>query len=327
MLVASLLLLLGLVLLIAGGDALVRGSVALATRLRISPTIVGLTVVAFGTSTPELVVNLTAAIKGTGDLAFGNVVGSNIANIGLLLGVTALVRPLVAHRTIIVREVPMMLLVCLVLLAEAESAILEGRSHVFSRGDGLILLLLFGVFMYYLIGDALKQRAEDAYVHGMEARTHGKPMAAGLMLVLIGGGLAVLIVGGQMTVRGATDLAMGLGVPEVVIGLTLVAVGTSLPELATSVIAVRQGQTDIAIGNIVGSCIYNVALVFGATSMIATVALPAGGVVDLLVMAGLSALLLPIVLTHGKVSRMEGGLMLTIYAAYIAWLAGRSVTA
>jgi cation:H+ antiporter len=323
MFLSLVMLVLGLALLIFGGDLLIRGSVSLATRMRISATIVGLTVVAFGTSTPELVVNLTAAFRGTPDLAFGNIIGSNIANIGLLLGLTAVLMPIAVHRTIILREAPMMALIAVAALALAEDAIFRhtASGSAFDRGDGIILLLLFGIFMYYTIGDALRQRADDPYVREVEqAAAAHKPMNLGLAFVLIVVGLAMLFGGGQLTVIGGADLARRVGVPEVVIGLTLVAVGTSLPELAAGIAAVRRRQHDMAVGNIVGSNIYNLAFVLGVTSTIAPVSLPARGEIDMLVMLAFSIALIPMVITKSRLSRGEGALLLGGYVVYIAWL-------
>lgn len=315
----------GLTLLIGGGDMLVRGSVALAQRLGISSIVIGLTVVAFGTSTPELVVNLSAALEGRSAIGFGNVVGSNIANIGLLLGITALYRPLMVHATIVVREIPMMILACAAAVALGLDQWWDGQANMLTRGDGMVLLLLFAVFLYYTIADALRQRGEDLYISESNELIEPRvPRAGWLMPALIVGGLVLLIVGGQLMVRGAVGLATGLGVPEVVVGLTVVAVGTSLPELATSVIAARRGHSDVAIGNIVGSNLYNLLFILGVTHTLAPAELPAGAGVDLWVMTGFAAVLLPLVMTHQrKLTRAEGAVLLMLYAGYVVWLAAR----
>lgn len=325
MVVDLLLLVVGLGLLLGGGDALVRGAVALAERFGIPAVIVGLTVVAFGTSTPELVVNLVAAYRGTSEIGFGNVIGSNIANIGLLLGLTALYRPLTAHPSVVTREIPMMLLASLAALIMAEDVFLTGRdANLFNRDDGVLLLLLFGVFLYYTVADALRQRGEVAAEFEQAQAERARPRRGWLIVALLVGGLAALIVGGQFTVNAAVSLARGAGVPEVVIGLTIVAVGTSLPELATCVAAARRGESDVAVGNIVGSNIYNLLFIFGCTAAIAPIPLPDGGIVDLVVMLGFSLALLPIAMTHQKrITRLEGGVLLLLYAAYTVWLALR----
>ncbi|MEO1235511.1 MAG: calcium/sodium antiporter [Planctomycetota bacterium] len=316
-------LLTGLGALLVGGEWLVRGAVALARQLGVPPLIIGLTVVAFGTSTPELVVNLLAAWRGNSEVGFGNVVGSNVANIGLLLGLTAAYRTLSVQHAVIVREVPMMLLGTLAVLVLAEDRLLTGRAvDRFDRDDGLILLLLFGVFLYYLLGDALRARKTDASdlsagLPGPPAENAGGGGRAGLWVL---GGMVLLVVGGQLTVTGATGLARAAGVPEVVVALTLVAVGTSLPELATSLIAARRGQTDVAIANIVGSNIYNLLFVFGLTATVRPISLPAGGVVDLLVMAGFSVMLMAMAMTGRSIRRAEAAVLLACYVGYVVWL-------
>jgi cation:H+ antiporter len=319
-----LLLLVGLAILIAGGDLLVRGASVLAGRLGVAPVVVGMTVVAFGTSTPELVVNLAAAIRGDSAIGFGNVVGSNIANVGLLLAITALAYPLVIHRSIVSREIPMMLLASVAAVVLGLNSLTEGGADRFTRGDGLMLLLLFGVFLYYTLGDALRQSDSDAcFVAPATAAKPGGAASAVRLAVLIVSGLLLLVGGGELTVRGALGFAQAVGIPEVIIGLTLVAVGTSLPELATSIIAARRGQTDMAVGNIVGSNIFNLLFIWGLTVTLAPTDLPAGGRIDLLVMTGFAAGLLPMALSQRKLTRLEGGLLAVGYVAYIAWLAMR----
>ncbi|MFA9479736.1 calcium/sodium antiporter [Phycisphaerales bacterium AB-hyl4] len=321
-----LLLLVGLAVLIAGGELLVRGASALAERLGVAPVIVGMTVVAFGTSTPELVVNLAAAIRGDSAIGFGNVVGSNIANVGLLLAITALAYPLVIHRSIVTREIPMLLLASLAAVVLGLNSLTEGGADRFTRGDGLMLLLLFGVFLYYTLGDALRQHDSDAYFTTPVVTAGGEtvPTASGVRLAaLVGGGLLLLVGGGELTVRGALGFAQAAGIPDVIVGLTLVAVGTSLPELATSIVAARRGQTDLAVGNIVGSNIFNLLFIWGLTVTLAPTDLPAGGRIDLLVMTGFAAALLPMALSQRKLSRWEGGLLAVGYMAYITWLAMR----
>lgn len=316
-----LLLLVGLAGLIGGGEVLIRGAVGMARRLGVPELLVGLTVVAFGTSTPELVVNLVAAGRGNAEVGFGNVIGSNTANIGLLLGITAMVRPLSVHLGVVTREIPMMLLASFAALVLAEDRLLTGRAgDVFDRDDGIMLLLLFGVFLYYLLVDALHQRRVEAQLRPDEA----EPMGWGRIGLLTVVGLILLVVGGELTVRGATGIARALGLSDVIIALTLVAVGTSLPELATSLAAARRGNTDVAIGNIVGSNIYNLLFIFGLTSTISPIRLPVGGTIDLLVMIGFSVLLLPMAITdRRRLTRAEAGVLLLLYGGYITWLAVR----
>jgi cation:H+ antiporter len=327
MLVNTLLLALGLTALILGGSWLVRGATALAARLGVAPILIGLTVVAFGTSTPELVVNVSAALRGSTEIGFGNVVGSNIANIGLLLALAAIIAPLSIHRTLVIREIPMMILACAATIVLAGGVLLGEESSGFSRGDGLMLLLLFAVFLYYTIGEALQQREDQADRDAGVAATSvaatsdpATPDGRPRVILPIVGGLLALVLGGEVAVRGAIGVADAMGVSEALIGLTVVAVGTSLPELATTLTAARKGQGDLAIGNIVGSNIYNLLFIWGLSVAIFPSALPAGGAVDLMVMTGFSLLLLPFVITQSRLSRLEGALMLLGYGGYIGWL-------
>jgi cation:H+ antiporter len=322
MIVDVILLGLGLLALIIGGSWLVRGAAALASRLGLSPVLIGLTVVAFGTSTPELVVNLAAALRGNTEIGFGNVIGSNIANLGLLLALTAALVPLSVHRTLVIREIPMMFLACCAALVLAGGPVLGEPTSGYGRGDGLMLLLLFAVFLYYTIGEALRQRDEGSESGNerrpVDHRSEGVPIAG-----WIGGGLLALILGGEIAVRGAVGVAEGLGISQVIIGLSVVAVGTSLPELATTLAAARRGQGDIALGNIVGSNIYNLLFIWGLSVTIEPSLLPPGGTVDLVVMTGFSLLLLPFVVTQNRLSRLEGCVMLVGYAGYVGWLVVR----
>jgi cation:H+ antiporter len=322
MLADSLMLVVGLATLIAGGTWLVRGASALAAALGVAPVLIGLTVVAFGTSTPELVVNVSAALRGNTEIGFGNVVGSNIANVGLLLALAAIVVPLSIHRTLVIREIPMMILACAAALVLAGGVLLGEVSSGYSRGDGLMLLLLFTVFLYYTIGEALQQRDDASGSSGGEAvaSTTPPPAERPRSVGLVVGGLMALIAGGELTVRGAIGVANAVGIPEAVIGLTVVAIGTSLPELSTTLTAARKGHGDLAIGNIVGSNIYNLLFIWGLSVSIEPSALPAGGAVDLLVMTAFSLLLFPFVLTQNRLSRIEGALMLLAYGGYIGWL-------
>lgn len=317
----------GLAVLIGGGHALVKGASALALRIGVAPILVGLTVVAFGTSTPELVVNVAAALRGNTEIGFGNVVGSNIANIGLLLAVTALIAPLAIHRTLVVREIPMMILACAAALVLGGGPILGDAESGYARGDGLMLLLLFAVFLYYTIGEAIRQRDDPALLDAPVPEVDGGRRTPGSLRigVLIVGGLAALILGGELTVQGAVGVATALGLSETVIGLTIVAVGTSLPEFATTLTAARKGQGDLAIGNIVGSNIYNLLLIWGLSVTLEPSPMPPQGALDLLVMTVLSLLLLPMVISQNRLGRIEGAVMLLGYAGYIGWLAVRSV--
>lgn len=321
------LLVAGLTCLVLGGDGLVRGASALAVRFGVPTVVIGLTIVAFGTSAPELTVNLVGAIRGTTELSFGNIVGSNIANIGIIIGIAALIRPLTIHSVLIVREIPMVLLTSLAMLALYLDQSLDGAPALFSRTDGMMLMLLFGVFMYYTIGDVVRgdrgaelSAGETTADSDDSTKLQAAGLPAWLCIIFIIGGLGLLVFGGSMTVRSAVILAEAVGVPEVVVGLSVVAIGTSLPELATSIIATVRGQTDIAVGNVVGSNIFNVLFIMGISSSVTPAPLPDGGMIDLFVMLAISIALLPLAMTHGRrIVRWEGAVLLIAYLAYLIW--------
>lgn len=322
MILDAVILLVGLALLLAAGDILVRGASTLARRLGVSPLVIGLTVVAFGTSAPELAVNVLAALEGSTALSFGNIVGSNIANIALILGCAALIRPLAVQGSVIVREIPMMLLATAAFLI-MEFDRLRGAAEEFDRSDGLLLLLLFGVFLYYTVAEVVRMRGKDPLATQMtEAGTPGRGRSILLSALLVAGGLAGLIGGARLTVSGAVAIAQALAVPRVVISLTVVAPGTSLPELATSVMAAMRGHADLAVGNVVGSNIFNVLFIMGVTAMIRPVAVPTMGQVDLLVMTAVSVVFLPLAVTGGRrIVRSEGAFLVVLYVGFVVWSA------
>lgn len=324
MAISTLILIVGLVLVLAGARFLVDGASSLARAFGISDLVIGLTVVAFGTSAPELAVNLSASLSGKGDIAFGNVVGSNICNVGLILGISALIRPLTSQNIVIRREIPMMLLASAAMLTVSLDKVLNDASfRTIGRSDGITLLLLFCVFLYYLIMETIDQRGKIA-AESLESYGDNPPRRSPRWLLKsLGftlGGLVGLLVGGQLTVNAAVDLAEAAGVPEVVVGLFLLAVGTSLPELAVSATAAFKGKTDIAIGNVVGSNIFNILFVIGVSATIKPLDVPPGGMIDLIVMIVFAAGLLPIAATHGgRIIRAEGALLLAAYIGYSVW--------
>lgn len=311
----------GFVLLVAGGEWLVRGSVSLARAVGVSTLLISLTVVAFGTSAPELAVNVIAALDGKSGINFGNIIGSNIANVGLILGITALLAPIQVHKSVILREIPIMLVATFATLALAlDSVWLDAEADTMQRTDGLILLGAFGAFMVYTLLVARRQRQNgDAYADDVEQEVVDKTIGTGKAVLLTLMGLAGVIIGGDLVVNGAVGIAKGLGISEAIIGLTIVAVGTSLPELVTCVIAVRHSHTDLAIGNIVGSNIWNLLLILGVSVTIGPFALPAGGAMDVLVMLGLSIVLLPITVSQRQIGRLEGGVLFLLYLGYMSY--------
>jgi cation:H+ antiporter len=311
-------LIIGVAILLIGGDLLVRGAVTLATTLGVAPIIVGLTVVAFGTSAPELALNIVAAVNENTDLSFGNVVGSNIANIGLILGLSALVRPLTVHAGVIKRELPIMLAATFGFVALLYAPLLgsERSINALTPVEGGLLLAGFTLFMALLIRDALRGRNGDNALQreAEELVKEEKAKSTPIAILLAVGGLVLLTAGGRASEWGAVALAQRVGLSQELIGLTVVAIATSLPELATSITAIRRGETDIAVGNVVGSNVFNLLLVMGVTAQIHDVPLPAGGGFTLGLMCLLSVLLLPMSVTVDRtVSRIEGGVLLAIF--------------
>lgn len=294
-----------LLLLLAGAEGLVTGSASLALRAGVSRLVVGLTIVAFGTSSPELVVSLKAALASQGDIALGNVIGSNSFNIGVILGLTALIHPIQVHRQIITLHAPLAVvasvLVPVLLLDQAVG-----------RGEGL---LLAGGLLGYTVGSILLGRREaPAHDEDVPGARASRPW--GLDLVFIAGGLVLLVLGSRLLVDHAVALARVWGLSEAVIGLTIVAAGTSLPELATSILAAVRRQPDIAIGNIVGSNIFNVLGILGVAALTRPFTGPGISLLDQWVMVGFAVLLVPLLVTGRRLHRIEGAVLLALYGGY-----------
>ena len=314
----------GLVALVAGASLLVRGASRLALRLGLSPLVVGLTVVAFGTSAPELAVSTGAVLSGQSGLAVGNAVGSNIFNVLFILGVSALITPLAVHRQVIRQEAPIMIGAALLL-------IVTGLDGVLALTDGLLLLGSLVAYTAFLVRQSRVEpvgAGRDEFADTLQPLAPGRWDAAlPAQVVLILAGLVLLVLGSEALVRAAVSFARALGLSEVVIGLTIVAAGTSLPEVAASVMASVKGERDIAVGNVVGSCIFNLFGVVGLGAVVA--ALGAGGALplppdvarfDLWVMLAALVACLPVFLTGREIARWEGGLFLAYYVAYSAYL-------
>ena len=306
----------GLALILLGANALTDGAAAVAKKFRISDLVIGLTIVAFGTSAPELVISVMSALGGSADMAIGNVVGSNIFNVLMIIGVTAMVLPIKVGESTMSKEIPLVILSSIVLAVMANDVLLDGGiSNIISRIDGLILLGFFLIFLRYTF--AIARNGGD--------ETEGekiKEMPIWKSVLFIIGGLAGLVFGGQLFVDGASGIATTLGVSESTIGLTIVAGGTSLPELATSVTAALKKNSGIAIGNVIGSNLFNIFFVLGCSATISP--LPMGGInnIDMLVLIG-SALLFWIVGWFFKkrtITRVEGALLVVCYVAYTAFL-------
>ena len=308
-----LLLIVGLGLILAGANFLTDGSAAVAQRLRVPEFIIGLTIVAVGTSTPELVVSVLSAIAGKSDVAIGNIVGSNIFNVFVILGICALIRPLPLTRSTIRRDIPIGMVVSLLLFVLASDALLHlGPTDRLGRGDGILMLILYVALMWYTIRAA--GRTEEAPAEGTKAQ-----MAAWLAAVMIVGGLAGLVFGGELFLDSATALARQLGVSESVIAITLVAGGTSLPELASSVVSLVKGKADMALGNVIGSNIANILLILGLSATINPLTMGGITTTDLAVVILTSLLLFLTAFTFRRraMDRWEGVIFLVIYALYI----------
>lgn len=315
-----LLLIIGLALIIVGANFMTDGSAAIAKKFGLSDFIVGLTIVAMMTSAPELVVSLTGALKGAPSMAIGNIVGSNIFNILFIVGVVAAIKPIRIGRGILVNDMPLVILSSVVLLIMGLAPQLDGNPMALTRVDGLILLIFFAIFMRYTLHAA--RTAGPAGDSAAAAQPEIKPLPMGRAIIYLLGGLAALIFGGQWFVNGATQLARTLGWSEGLIGLTILAAGTSFPELATSVVAARKGMPGLCIGNVIGSCIFNIFFVLGATAAI--LPMPFGNITlfDLIVLTAASLLFLIVGRFYGSrvINRAEGWGMLAAYVAYIICL-------
>lgn len=317
----------GLVILILGAEGLVRGASSLAAKFKVSPLVIGLTVVSFGTSAPELTINILAALQGSPDLAVANVVGSNIANILLILGVSAIIVPLAVKSSTVWKEIPLALLGIILIFILGNDVLFDGTPlNVLTRTDGIALLALMVIFMYYIFGMAKSDREKAVDAELNEEEKDDIRLYSGLMsVVLTFVGLAGLVVGGRFLVTGAIDIAQAAGLSEALIGLTIVAIGTSLPELATSVVAALRKHADIAIGNVVGSNIFNVFFVLGTTSSILPLPISNELNFDISVAVVATALLFVFMFTGKKrrLVRWEGILFVGMYVTYLVYLVYR----
>ena len=332
-----LLLLVGLGLILGGANFLTDGSAAVAQRFRVPEFIIGLTIVAVGTSMPELVVSVLSAAAGNSDVAIGNVVGSNIFNVFVILGICALIRPLVLTKENIRRDIPFGMAASLVLLAvTSDRLVCAGATDRIGRPDGIVMLALYIGLMWYMIRTTKRQRSMPGAATGMNVPVSGtalkngaqhaegtkKPMALWLAGVMIAGGLAGLVFGGEMFLKSATAIARTLGISESVIAITLVAGGTSLPELASSVVSLLKGKSEMALGNVIGSNIANILLILGVSATIRPLTMGGITTTDILmvVLSSLLLLLTAFTFRRKQIDRWEGAIFLMIYVAYIWYL-------
>lgn len=309
------LLVLGFILLIKGADWLVSGASSVASHLKVSKLLVGLTIVAFGTGAPELAVSFSALINGNTDILLGNVIGSNIINVLLLIGIAALIRPIRIKKDTVSKELPLLLLISTALIVLVlDTTLANAVTNVFSRADAIICLLLFGIFLYYLITLARKNKKEAKKVDKPQYK-----LGKSIFLVILG--LAGVVVGSQFVVNSASEIASIIGISERIISLTIVALGTSLPELVTTITAAKKGESDLLVGNIVGSNIFNICIVLALPVAISGAITPDGfELLDLIMLIFSAALICILARRDHKITRAEGALMLIIFIIYYGYI-------
>jgi len=320
---------LGLIFLIKGADIMIDGSSSIAKKFNISSLVIGLTIVAFGTSAPELIVSAVAALKGSTGIALGNIIGSNIANTLLVLGIAAIIYPLIVKKDIVNKQIPFSLLAIVAVGILINDFLIDYVSpSSLTRIDGLILILFFSIFIYYTFSiskakeGVLEGIKEDYRLSGSdEIKTYNNFVSIGMIIA----GLVGLFLGGRWVVNGAIDMAKFFGMSEILIGLTIVAVGTSLPELAASAMAAKKGQADMAIGNVVGSNIFNLFWVLGVSAIINPITYNLVLNIDMLILLAITILLLFLIYTGKRnvLTRKEGITLLVLYICYLIFLVSR----
>ncbi len=307
----------GFVLLISGANLLVEGSASIAKKLNISSIVIGLTIVAFGTSAPELIVNIFASVQGNTEIAIGNILGSNIVNILLILGISAIIYPLATKENTVWKEIPLSLLAAILLGVMVNDTLIDGGTFSgLTRIDGIVFIAFFIIFLYYTFG--------ISKVSGENTDLEIKEMSYMKSSLYIVGGLLGLVFGGKWIVDGAIKIAEGFNVSQSLIGLTVVAIGTSLPELATSAVAAYKKQSDIAIGNVVGSNIFNIFWILGLSAVINPLPFSKDSIIDI-IMTIVASLILFLIMFIGKkhtVERWQGVIMILMYVGYVAYLIG-----
>lgn len=311
------LLIIGFALLIKGADFFVEGSSAMARKLKVPGIIIGLTIVAMGTSAPECAVSIEAALRGSNAIAVSNVVGSNIFNLMAVCGACALFKPLPVSRSILKKEFPYSILAAVLLLFFCGDGLIRGQAYENKLGrlDGIIMLLLFLLFVVTMISVALKNRESAA-----SSETGGKNLHILLCLLYIVGGLGAVILGANLVVDHATEIARNFGISETIIGLTIVSIGTSLPELVTSVVAAKKGEADMAVGNVVGSNLFNILLVLGVSSALSPIGVSAESLWDMVVLIVMSTAVYALTLKKCRISRVLGGTLILSYGAYLVYI-------
>lgn len=309
----------GLLLLVKGADFFVDGSSAIAKRFNIPSMVIGLTLVAFGTSAPELAVSVSGSLNKANGIVFGNVVGSNIVNVLFILGLSALITPIRIKLKTIFNEMPFAILTTIALMLMAMDGLINGDpASVISRAEGWILLLFFSIYLYSMVEIAILGKEEYP-----EGEIVALPMKRSIIFTI--GGLIAIMAGANLVVNGAIDIAKWLGLSETLIGLTIVAVGTSLPELITSVVAARKGENEIAVGNIIGSNIFNVLFIMGVSATIYPIGIATENYTDLWVLFASMVVVMPLMYTGKRIARLEGLAMMVAYIAYTVFIVMRAM--
>ncbi len=312
-LMSWLILAVGMVLLIKGADWFVDGASGLATKLGVPTLVIGLTIVAFGTSAPEAAVSISSSLKGSGGIALGNVVGSNLFNLLVVVGASAIFRPVIINKSIMKKDYPYSLLATVVLMfTMADSIFGDLENPIVSRTDGFVILAFFAIFMFYTVTSAIGDNSSNA-----KKEEEKKPLYKLLPMLILG--LAAIVIGGQAVVNGASDIARAMGVSETLIGLTIVAVGTSLPELVTSVVATRKGEDDIAMGNVIGSNIFNILFIVGIGAAIEPMAVDMAILADCVLLLAISLAFYAFVFKNARVNKTGGIAMIAIYVLYVVY--------
>lgn len=309
------LLVVGFFLLIKGADLFVDGSASVAKKLHVPSMIIGLTIVAMGTSAPECAVSISASLKGSNAMAISNVVGSNIFNLMVVCGCCALFAPLAVHTKTLKQEYPFSILIAVLMLG------LGYFGMSLSRWDGLILVVIFVVFLIWMVKSAMKARADHEGLEESEEEVRELGTLRCILYIIIG--IIAIVLGGDLVVDSATEIARNFGLSENLIGLTIVAFGTSLPELVTSIVAARKGEVDMAFGNVIGSNIFNILFVAGLAAVVSPMGFLMENVIDLVILIAMSILVWSFATSKRKVSRLEGSFMLFLYAAYIVYICNR----
>lgn len=309
------LLIIGFILLIKGADYFVEGSSNLAKALKIPTLIIGLTVVAFGTSAPEAVVSIVASTKGSNEIALSNIIGSNIFNLLAVLGISAIVKGLKASRQIITKDFLFSILATLILIAMMFDKFLSGdKLNIITRGEGLVLLSILVLYVYSLILTASKEKKLIKEKHKLTPKDI-------LMLVL---GLSAVILGGELVVKSSQQIALNLGISETLVGLTIVSIGTSLPELVTSIVAAKKGETDIALGNVIGSNIFNILFVLGISSTLSPILVNNQSLIDVLILLGITIICYIFTIYNQRIGRTKGIIMALTYLIFMIYIIMRA---